>query len=222
MNTAEDAKRAARHAFLNDVVSQLTPREWRDLQELAARKFNFDVFGHLPVELVHRIADYLEDLDIISSRRVSKRWQEILRSEELCRRLCFQNRFTCPHQLPKNTTWESLLSQKSSIQHSLVCGRPWSKVGYQLTLPDREALRNVVYHNGKLAYIRYSEGSDTASSIRIVHFDTGERISRPLDTLLPLPVGPVYAMALSDSFFACVLKRYDRSTVLPISEIAYD
>jgi hypothetical protein len=56
---------------------------------LSARKFNYNILGNLPAEFVHNIAGYLKDVDIISSRRVSQRWQEVLSSEELCGKACF-------------------------------------------------------------------------------------------------------------------------------------
>jgi hypothetical protein len=148
---------------------------WRDLHvRLGARKFYFDVFGHLPMELVYCVARQLKDLDIIPSRRVWKRWQEILRPEELCRRVCFQHNFTFQRQLSAGMTWEALLSHKSGIQHSLVHGRPWSKVFCRLPYPDTPDLLNAVYHNGKLAYIRNLEHSYMVASVTITHFDTEE------------------------------------------------
>jgi len=208
MRVVKDEKGAARQAFLDDVVSELSPWEWRDLHaRLGGRKFNFDVFGQLPMELVHDVASYLNDLDIISSRRVCKRWQEILRSEELCRKVCFQHNFTNQRQLSTDMTWEAFLSHKSGIQHSLVHGRPWAKYVHRLSF-GRDDLRNVVYHNGKLAVCRYFEGSDRLDCIDIYHFDTGEKSSSCVNTFLPQPVGPVDAMALSDSLFACILNRY--------------
>jgi hypothetical protein len=161
MRVVRDEKGAARQAFLDDVVSELTPWEWRDLYaRLGACKFSFDVFGNLPIELVLCVASYLEDLDIISLRRVSKRWQEILRSEELCRKVCFQHNFTIQRQLSTEMTWEAFLSHKSGIQHSLVHGRPWANY-LQHTSFGRDDLRNVVYHNGKLAVFRYYKDSDS-------------------------------------------------------------
>jgi F-box domain len=221
MRVVRDEKGAARQAFLDDVVSELTPWEWRDLYaRLGACKFSFDVFGNLPIELVLCVASYLEDLDIISLRRVSKRWQEILRSEELCRKVCFQHNFTIQRQLSTEMTWEAFLSHKSGIQHSLVHGRPWAKY-LQHTSFGRDDLRNVVYHNGMLAVFRYYKDSDRLYCIDIYHFDSGEISSRLVHALLPLPVGPVHAMALSDSLFACVLNRYGRlSENLSIWEIS--
>jgi F-box-like len=208
MGVVRDEKGAARQAFLDDVVSELNPWGWRDLHaRLGARKFNFDVFGHLPTELVHIVASYLKDLDIVSLRRVSKHWQAILRSEELCRKVCFQNNFTVQRQLSPDMTWEGFLSHKSGIQHSLAYGRPWAKLVQHYSF-GREELRNVAYHNGKLAVLRYFEGSDRVDGIEIYDFGTDEVRQHCVNSLLPQPVGPVHAMALSDSLFACVLKRY--------------
>jgi F-box domain len=154
--TLDYARRAERDAFLQELPMRLTPWEWQDLQSrLAARKFNYEILRNLPIELVHLLASYLEDIDIISSRRVSRRWRELFRSEELCRRIFLQNGFGTQRQLPQNMTWESFLSHKLCRKHFLIQGRPWSAVSHRLPLSRREDLRNVAYYYGKLAYVRY-------------------------------------------------------------------
>jgi hypothetical protein len=65
--TLEYAGRAEKQVFLHELPTRLTPWEWRDLQSrLAARKFNYDILGNLPIELVPLLASYLEDIDIIA------------------------------------------------------------------------------------------------------------------------------------------------------------
>ena len=206
LQTSPGAKHAARHAFLNDVVDQLTPWEWRNLlTTLAARSFHYDILGNLPVELVHRVAGYLDGVDIISSRRVSKRWQELLRSEELCRKICFQKSLTSQQQLYKNMSWEALLSRKTCMMYSLAQGRPWSKVYHRIFLPKDPKMRIAAYHNGKFAFVHYSSSREVASAISIIRFQDGDTIPIPLDGL----AGPVRSIALSDSLFSCLLDRYD-------------
>jgi hypothetical protein len=54
------AERAERQAFLHELPMRLTPWEWRDLQSrLAARKFNYDILGNLPNELIHLLDQLL-------------------------------------------------------------------------------------------------------------------------------------------------------------------
>lgn len=79
---------------------------------------------------------------------------------------------------------------------------------YASPLPYNTDWRGVAYHNGKLAYVHYSDDLVVPDAVKIICFDTKDGILLPLDMLGPVPAGPVQAMALSDSFFSCILGRY--------------
>ena len=50
-----------RRNALAALVSELTPYEWRTLHNLtSARSFQFDIIGHLPIELVAHVFSYLD------------------------------------------------------------------------------------------------------------------------------------------------------------------
>jgi F-box domain len=210
----EIAKRAARHAFESDLARRLVPPTKKEVKKRpATRRLYQDRLGKLPVELVHHIACYLPAVDVVSSWRVSKRWQSLLRSEDLCRILCLQNDFG-----NKQTTWESLLVKQTCRKQSLAYGRPWSATKWTMPLPDSVDLRNVTYYNGKLAYMYYEAKSAVLRSVHILHFALGQTATIPVPLLTPRITGPVNAMALSDSHFCCILQRFVRFDRLGMSE----
>jgi F-box-like len=201
----ESARPPARQAFLDDLLTRLTPWEWRALQEkVSAHRFQYDIIGNLPTELVHHIASYLKHYEIVALRRVCKRWRELLMAEELCRKVCLQNGFSVEPRLPGTMTWEYLLCYKSCKRKSLVQGRPWSKATYYEHASEDIWMRDQNYHNGKLAFARFEIASGKPEAINIIHFDSGNIVSLPVYAR-----GPVRAMGLSDLLFSCVLDQYD-------------
>ncbi len=210
----ELAKQAARLAFLNNLARRCPPPKKRKVKKRqGTRRLHCDILGNLPVELVHHIACYLPPIDIVSLRRVSRRWQLLLRTENLCRKVCLLNDIDSKQCLQGDMSWESLLTQKSCMMHSLVHGRPWSAAEWTLPLSRSEYLRKVIYYHGKLGYLCYDSGSDAVHSLRIFHFESGYTTRVPAPILTPRILGPAHAMDLSDSHFCCVLHRYAHPVV---------
>ncbi|KAL6706606.1 hypothetical protein ACN47E_005362 [Coniothyrium glycines] len=72
---------AARRRALDLLTDELTPYEWRSLHSiLSANHFEFDIVGHLPVELVAHVFGYLTTSTPYTLQLVSKRWAHVLRS----------------------------------------------------------------------------------------------------------------------------------------------
>jgi hypothetical protein len=66
------------------LVHELTPYEWRALHSLtAARSFQFDIVGKLPVEIVAQIFIHLDPTAPYLLRRVSPQWHHVLRSTDV-------------------------------------------------------------------------------------------------------------------------------------------
>ncbi|KAF2107860.1 hypothetical protein BDV96DRAFT_288654 [Lophiotrema nucula] len=83
---ARKPSNAARRDALEGIISQLTNHEWRYLRDrLATKSFQFDIIGSLPVELAVLVFAHLEPSAIYRSRRVSKKWNSLLKSEQLQR-----------------------------------------------------------------------------------------------------------------------------------------
>jgi hypothetical protein len=74
----------SRSKGLAALVQELTPYEWRDLHKLtAARSFQFDIIGKLPVEIVAQIFTHLEPTAPYLLQRVSSQWRHVLRSTDI-------------------------------------------------------------------------------------------------------------------------------------------
>lgn len=118
-----------RHQFLDDLIEGLTAYEWRYLRHrLMQRRFQCDVFGELPLEIALCIVAYLDPLDVVVSRRVSKRWHSLLTAEEVSTQVYLN---CWPQQgLPDPAGWTERLDQRLCCEHSLACGRPWFKAEY--------------------------------------------------------------------------------------------
>lgn len=60
-----------RHAALDALVRELSPYEWRALHAtIAARSFEFDIIGNLPIEIVIHIFNYLDSSALYRLQRV--------------------------------------------------------------------------------------------------------------------------------------------------------
>jgi hypothetical protein len=71
----------SRNEGLAALLRELTPYEWRALHKLtAARSFQFDIIGKLPIEIVAQIFTHLEPTAPYLLQRVSPQWRHVLRS----------------------------------------------------------------------------------------------------------------------------------------------
>jgi hypothetical protein len=119
----------ARHEFLDELIEGLTAYEWRYLRDrLMQRYLHFDVFGKLPLELAVCVAAYLDPLDVVALRRVSKRWHSLLTADEVSKQV-YLNCFPL-QDLPDSAKWTEHLDQRLCCEHALACGRPWSKADF--------------------------------------------------------------------------------------------
>ncbi|KAJ5228586.1 hypothetical protein N7489_009294 [Penicillium chrysogenum] len=72
---------SSRRAVFNDILDKLSPHEIREVKSrLEPITFQCDLLDKLPIELVAMLAKYLDLVDLILLRRVSKRWRELLSS----------------------------------------------------------------------------------------------------------------------------------------------
>ncbi|KAH7088466.1 hypothetical protein FB567DRAFT_339254 [Paraphoma chrysanthemicola] len=77
----------SRQAAIGALVAELTPYEWRTLHGLtAARTFQFDIIGNLPVELVASVFAYLTPATPYHLQCVSRTWHRAMRSPDLLKR----------------------------------------------------------------------------------------------------------------------------------------
>ena len=110
-------------------MESLTTSEWRYLRDrLTQRHLYCDIFGKLPLEIALSVAAYLDPLDVVAMRRVSKSWHSFLTIDDVSKQVALsqwpqQNRLA-----PE--CWTKYLNQRLCCEHSLACGRPWSKADY--------------------------------------------------------------------------------------------
>ena len=186
---------ATRRGLLNDLIGQLSPHEWRYVSEcLAQRDFHFDIFGRLPPELAAQVATYLTPLDVVSSRRVSKRWQDLLHSDEICQQVCISN---WPRKsIASVSDWTSYLEQKSSLDHALASGRPWSKATYDDgPLGDSASDSKQQLCGARFAWRCKDPTTGYRQHIAVLSFDTG-MISRFVPISRFMLIQPVLSEAL--------------------------
>ncbi len=189
----------ARRGLLDDLIEQLSPYEWRYLQNrLAPKRFQFDIFGSLPPELAAHIATCLTPLDVVSSRRVSKRWQGLLHSVEICKEVCVSH---WPRaSVTSVSDWTRYLEQKSSLDHALASGRPWSKATYDDgPLGDKANYSTQQLCGAHFAWRCKDPTTGYRQHIAILSFDTG-MISRFVPTSVFMLIQP----KLSELLVGCL------------------
>ena len=190
---------AARRGLLDDLIEQLSPYEWRNLRNrLADRVFQLDIFGSLPPELAAHIATYLTPLDVVSSRRVSKRWQELLRSDEICKQVCVSH--WLQRNLPFASDWTRYLEQRTCLDHALACGRPVSKATYDDSpLSDKATFNSQQVCGDRFAWRCKDPTTGYRQHIAVLSFDTG-MISR----FVPTSVFMLAQPKLSEVLVGCL------------------
>jgi hypothetical protein len=166
---------AARYEFLDCLVESLTACEWRYLRErLMRRCFHYDVFGKLPLELAVFVAGYLDPLDVVALRRVSRRWHSLLTNDELTKQV-FLNCW--PQQkLPDPASWVEHLDQRLYCEHALAFGRPWSKADYMdssLNLKWGNVSEGQL-HGSLFAWRAIDSGSNLREHIAVLSLGTGK------------------------------------------------
>jgi hypothetical protein len=192
----------SRHQFLDDLTEGLTKYEWRYLRDrLLKRNFHCDVFGTVPLEIAFCVAAYLDPLDIVVLRRVSKRWHSLLTAEELS----MQVYLDCwPRQgLPDSANWTEHLDQRLCCEHSLACGRPWSKAEYSdssLDLPSG-FISHWQFFGSNLSWCATAGCHDLREHIAVLSLGAG-KVSR----YFPSSRSPLRAesIALSDILVGCI------------------
>lgn len=76
--------RHARREFFAHILPKLSDQDWRDLQtSLRARRFQFDIVSHLPIELFVQVFKHLNVQDIVRHGGVCKRWHALLNNPAL-------------------------------------------------------------------------------------------------------------------------------------------
>lgn len=86
LNTFESLSQVERHRFFNELSCRFQPSDWWYLQQsITSRDIYWDIVGTLPIEVSIQILEYLEPVQVIRLRRVSRRWRGLLGAEDLCR-----------------------------------------------------------------------------------------------------------------------------------------
>ncbi|CAG8908962.1 unnamed protein product [Penicillium egyptiacum] len=72
---------SSRRAVINGILDNLSPHEIREVKSrFETITFHYDLLDKLPIELVAMLAKYLDLVDLVLLRKVSKRWCEVLSS----------------------------------------------------------------------------------------------------------------------------------------------
>ncbi|KAJ6262844.1 hypothetical protein Dda_1401 [Drechslerella dactyloides] len=85
-----------REKFLREVFKLFEPSERNIVRQLLQdANFHFDILVNLPGELRLMIYDYLPPRDLFSNRQVSRRWRDVLSSEQLAHKMTCMNYSMC-------------------------------------------------------------------------------------------------------------------------------
>jgi hypothetical protein len=164
----------ARHEYLDYLIEGLTAHEWRYLRDrLIQRCFHCDVLGKLPLELAICVAAYLDPLDVVALRRVSKRWHSLLTSDQVSKQVYLK---CWPWQdLPETKNWTECLDQRLCCEHALACGRPWSKADFADSTLDITAgsVPQAQLHGSHFSWRARAAPRDLREHIAVLSLRTG-------------------------------------------------
>ncbi|KAI5850375.1 hypothetical protein DFP73DRAFT_473172, partial [Morchella snyderi] len=101
---------STRQAFLASLTPHLHPADWHQLHTLlTARSYHVDILPLLPLEIALQVLRLLPLHELVLARRVSRRWDALLRSADVCRSLTrhffptsTETHLQCPTRLFEN------------------------------------------------------------------------------------------------------------------------
>ncbi|KAK2798598.1 hypothetical protein FQN51_007618 [Onygenales sp. PD_10] len=117
----------ARRQLLSALVPALSNEECHLVSSLLHARLHVDLLAQLPLELVAAVAVYLPPWDVFVCRRVSRRWNEVLSSPDVCRR-CYSAYYEDSPPISSSPDWPALFRRDMKRQLALFTGRPYSKL----------------------------------------------------------------------------------------------
>ncbi|KAK2794139.1 hypothetical protein FQN52_009221 [Onygenales sp. PD_12] len=117
----------ARRQLLSALVPALSHAECHLVASLLHARLHVDFLARLPLELVAAVAVHLPPWDVFVCRRVSRRWNELLSSPDVCRR-CYSAYYEDSPPISSSPDWPALFRRDMKRQLALFTGRPYSKL----------------------------------------------------------------------------------------------
>ncbi|KAF2828525.1 hypothetical protein CC86DRAFT_368735 [Ophiobolus disseminans] len=156
----------SRREAIQALVDELTPYELRTLQHItAARSFQLDIIGQLPVELVAQVFTHLDTSTPYRLQRVSRRWHHILQSPDVLKRSLTS---WSGNTLDLQGAERSLLESKAKHIQMFRQGDPSSH--FTVHLNDPRGYATLV--EDTLAWSRVSGHDHTARAIYLFNIST--------------------------------------------------
>lgn len=133
---------------------------------------NFDPIADLPLELSQGIFQFLDTDNLVSFRRVSKRWNNILSAESFCKIICDARIDTNEQTHCETQCWNELFLNHASRRHALAYGRPWAKAVFSYEID--EVYPDATYNEGKVAWFQ-------SDAIRVLDIYKGTTVGFGVD-----------------------------------------
>ena len=150
---------------LDDLYHTLSKQQIRELKALLdTTDFRYDIIANLPTELVPLVFLHLDLGQSYQCRRVSRRWHELLSSEQVIKALLhpWTDTEDLPLRVPNGSSPHSILDIQAEHQDAFRKGKPFSSMriphGRDLT-PGMDSLIHA-YSDGLLSWVERSENCD--------------------------------------------------------------
>ena len=150
---------------LTDFYRRLSKQQIRDLKALLEKtEFRYDIVANLPTELVPLVFHHLGLSQSYRCRHVSRRWHELLSSEQVVKALLHPWNATedLPLRISGGSPPHSVLDIQAEHQDAFRTGKPSSSIRIphgQDPSPDMDSLIHA-YSDGFLSWVERSEGCD--------------------------------------------------------------
>ncbi|BDD54967.1 hypothetical protein MAP00_000530 [Monascus purpureus] len=188
----------ARRFVYQQLLEQLRPDEWREVQACADIHLKCDILGSLPLEIVAQIVQSLSISEVIVLRRVSKRWNTLLSSPVV---------YSTVLHIPSGDDLPVLEQRRRFIRHArrrvmLERGQPVSKSLYPSPqVPNPPARVAFDYFGGRCAWV--DSGPDSrGTGIAVRCLRSGEMCRFHTENR-----DPVSSVRISDTIVATVTMR---------------
>lgn len=150
---------------LNDLYRSLSKQQIRVLKALLeTTDFRYDIIANLPTELVSLVFQQLDLYQSYQCRRVSRRWHELLSSEQVVKALLHSWTATenVPLRAPKASQPHSVLDTQAEHHDAFRTGKPFSSIHipHGRNFSGDAGLFKHAYSDGLLAWVERSEGCD--------------------------------------------------------------
>jgi hypothetical protein len=148
------------------LAQELTSHEWRRLKEIAAaRTFQIDIVGQLPLELVAQVFAHLDTSTPYRLQRVSRKWRHVLQSPEVL--------------TDSLVSWYSYTPQLLRADYSLCKLKAEAIHGFRYGSPKHHCRINIEHSHGQmilkedtLAFTIGGQNDTTARTLHLFNIDT--------------------------------------------------